>query len=156
MDTEQNNMKFIPTRCSRFICRFIRGLALIVFLTGCDDGGGDNSSGPGTDYPDIAGDWSGTYYQTHRAGGEALTASIKQSEDAVIIKTSRADGVGKSFTGSISTDGEMILTDAFDGETWTTYYGPSDSSQITIADYLYPPRAGEAVKPPLQVIRLKR
>jgi hypothetical protein len=124
---------------------------LWVVGDGCDSGGGGTGGSPGTAGIDISGSWSGAYVAP---GIEIpLTAKIRQSGDAVIIKTSK-DGVGNLLTGSMNAEGHLTLVDAYDGETWTSF-GPVSEHYIRIRDYLYRPKPGED-EPPEQDIILHR
>jgi hypothetical protein len=128
--------------------------SLVALFTACDDGGSSGgkknadaeTAGNGGEQnssedsagspPNIAGSWSGTMYtdNTLLPTRRSLSASISQDNDAVSIKTSLS-GVGSSFSGRISSNGSMTLTDNSTGETWTTYRRPATSSYIEIADF---------------------
>lgn len=105
--------------------------------------------------PKIAGAWRGTYY-TRGYGleqpGVSISAQIRQDGDAVIINTTLT-GVGANLTGTIDSDGDMRLTDAYDGEIWTTHYRPATPSFIQIADFLRPPELGD-LETPIQIMDL--
>ncbi len=115
----------------------------------------------GTVGPDIAGDnWSGVFYTTGFNNMEIITAKIvvapwTSTRSYVDIITSKS-GLGHSFTtGWISYLGDMILYDDYDGEDWTTHWGPAKSTRLRILDYIYPPSA-EDPNPPKNVIELER
>ncbi len=69
---------------------------------------------------------------------ESITATITQSGDEITIDTSLS-GLGSYFTGNIQSGGFLWLTDASDGETWTTIEGAASSSYIVIQDYVTDP-----------------
>jgi hypothetical protein len=103
-------------------------MALLV-LCSCDEEG-QNSSPVG---PDISGDWSGNY---HIGGGPStpISASITQNGDATVVETSLS-GEGHLLTGTMDGEGNMYMTDAFDGETWTSA-GPATASRVVLIDFL--------------------
>lgn len=88
--------------------------------------------------PSLAGSWRGVFLDATTGGREALTARITQDGDSLTITTSLA-GLGGHFTGTIQGDGFLWLTDAWDGETWTTLGGAAASSYIVIQDYVTNP-----------------
>jgi hypothetical protein len=53
----------------------------------------------------------------------------------VSIVTSRG-GVARRLEGEIDSDGAMLLTDAFDGEIWSTYRRRATSTLIEVNDFL--------------------
>lgn len=127
-------------------------LAVGLLAVGCDSGGGSGSTPVG---PDIRGKWSGSFYSIRLdpPRRQPVTATIQQDGDAVIIKTSRT-GTGANLTGTIDAKGNMKLTDAFDGELWTTYYGPATATRVRILDFLYDDDLGG--ESPLVVLDFKR
>lgn len=102
-------------------------------MTGCSDGGSGEYTGPSLS----GSDWSGGYAVTEGPGfSRSITATVEQDGSSVIITTSRPAGTpAHRFTGSISSDGNMVMTDQYDGETWTTLRGPASPSLIKILDY---------------------
>ena len=119
-----------------------------VCLLGCEeDDDDDKDIGP-----NVGGKWSGTYYITDGSENEEITATVKHNGDSVTIKTSR-EGMGASFSGTIDAEGNMRLTDASDGETWTTDYGPASKNELKIADILLERSLSD---PPMAVIDLTR
>jgi len=130
-----------------------------MICSGCDRGGkesvgsgtGDTSTDP---YPDIRGSWSGSFFRTDVLGSTPVKATIGQDKDALSIRTDLLPGVGKSFTGTITTAGEMSLTDGYDGESWTSYFGAARTNYIKIADFITPPTI-EDPHPPLHIIELR-
>ena len=111
------------------------GLALIMaLLAGC--GGDDGDDGP--TYLKLAGSWSGRYVSPDV--NRDLEATITQERDALTIETS-LQNIGRSFTGTIDTNNQITVTDAYDGETWTSY-GPVTSSSFLIRDLLFDPLLG--------------
>lgn len=125
--------------------------------TGLGGSGGGSASSSSAEYISISGSWTGIYAIYDGAtvsDRQSLTANIDQDEDAVVINTS-LPSIGRFFTGSINTDGNMRLTDAFDGELWTTYYGPVTRNSIRIADFVRRPTPSDP-NPPIAVIELSR
>lgn len=103
----------------------------------------------------IAGnDWEGYYNRTDDRDKLYLTASISQNGSRVAITTSKS-GLGHHFTGNINADGDMLVYDSYDGEDWTTHYGPARSTKIKIYDYAWPFEPDEPT-PPLHRIILYR
>ena len=88
--------------------------------------------------PSIDGSWRGVFLDATTGGRRSLTASITQDGDTVTIDTSLS-GLGGYFTGTIQSDGFLWLTDAWDGETWTTLGGAASGSYIVIQDYVTNP-----------------
>jgi len=118
---------------------------LMIFAAGCED---DN--GPDPVYADLRGDWTGYYERPGRH--EDLTAHISQQGSNLVIETSLT-GIGQNFTGIITSDGHIRLTDSYDGETWTSY-GEVSSHYVRIRDYLFDPDLG--ADSPEQTIYLMR
>lgn len=88
--------------------------------------------------PDIDGNnWSGYFRTTGYNNYQSITAVIHQSGDRVEIITSKS-GLGHHLIGSINSIGHMLLYDQYDGEDWTTHYGPATSSKVAIYDYICP------------------
>jgi hypothetical protein len=111
-------------------------LLMLVLLAGC--GGGDGDGGGEPTFLDLSGDWSGRYVGPD--GDQDLEATITQEQDALTITTS-LEGIGHSFAGSIDTNNEILLTDAFDGETWSSY-GIVATNSFLVRDYLFDPLLG--------------
>jgi hypothetical protein len=146
-----------------FIRQGLAGICVctLVIFSGCDHGGKESVGGGGTGstspspYPDVRGSWSGSFFRTDVLGSTPVTATIGQDRDAVSIRTDLPPGLGNSFTGTITPGGDMSLTDGYDGESWTTYYGPATADFIKIADFIVPPST-ENPHPPLHIIELRR
>lgn len=126
-------------------------VGLVAAGLGCDDG--DSRDTPVG--PDLQGEWGGRYFVERSSDSreETITATVSHRGNAIVIKTSKT-GAGATFTGTIDADGDMTLTDANDGETWTTYFGPARSNAFRIADFLFDSDLGGSS--PLQVIDLRR
>lgn len=144
------------TRRSYILHRFYDISVILFVLTsrsipGC---AGQGKSVPPVG-PDIRGRWGGVYYQTDRGGQVSLSASIGQEGDAVTISTSKPAGTARLLTGTINEEGRMVLTDGFDGETWTTLFGPATPNHVKLADYVYTPSL-EDPDPPVYVLDLTR
>lgn len=89
--------------------------------------------------PDIQGEnWSGKFYlYPDITQEEKITAVITQDPlGFVTITTSKVSGIGKHLRGQIFTTGHMLLYDDYDGEDWTTFYGPASKEEILIADWV--------------------
>lgn len=114
-------------------------------------GGGDTASPVG---PHVGGKWSGEYGNDETGESMGLTASIKQDGDALTITTSKS-GLGHSFTGTIHEDGYIRVTDAYDGQTWTSY-GQTTANHLMIEDYTHRPTIYDENDPPVQYIILNR
>lgn len=136
-------------KCSARMTDFVMPLAavalLMVFAAGCE-----NDNGPDPVYADLRGNWTGYYEAPGRH--EDLTANITQQGSNLVIETSLT-GVGQNFTGIITSDGKIRLTDSYDGETWTSY-GEVSSHYVRIRDYLFDPDLG--ADSPEQTIYLSR
>ena len=139
------------TRLLRFL--FILAFGFDLLLAGCNGGGGGGGEPPVG--PNLNGDWAGSYYgvRTGDPGRRAVTANIRHRGTTVIINTSLT-GAGATLTGTIDPDGEMVLTDPYDGETWTTHVRPASPTRVQVADYLYDDELG--AESPLRVIDLSR
>ena len=144
------------------------GLTLLAFtfFIGCDNSDDDDEddepftivetpTGGQTMVPRISGNWAGIFFRTNESSRTNVTARISQSGDAITITTSLPEDIGARFTGSIDSDGDMKLTDPFDGEVWTTHFRPATTNAVTIADFISAPTALEPDKP-LKVIQLRR
>ncbi len=151
----------LHTHMNNFIRQSLAGICVctLVILSGCDSGSkksvglGYGSTGP---YPDIRGSWSGSFYRTDVLGSTSVNATIDQDIEAVSIHIDGLlPGLGNSFIGTITILGGMSLTDGYDGESWTTYYGPASPDFIKIADFIVPPST-ENPHPPLHIIELRR
>jgi hypothetical protein len=144
--------------------------AVLPLLSGCDQQAGwvaispifylfnqDGSSNDTTTDPvgaDIAGEWAGYYENDETGESEAITATVGQDGDAVTIITSKI-GVAHQLSGAISTDASLYMTDAYDGQTWTSQRAATHNS-LELGDYTYTPEGGDAPEPPLQFIQLYR
>lgn len=111
-----------------------------------DDSGGEA--------PKIAGKWSGTYSWSDGTHLMSVRATIEQNGSGLVIRTSKA-APGRLLTGQIRSNGRIRLTDADDGEIWSTYYGAASASHVKIADFLIPTPAGRTGEI-LQVLDLRR
>lgn len=133
--------------------RLARFLFVTFVVAGCDPTGGGSGTKPVG--PDIRGKWSGEFYtiRLEPPRRQTVTAEIRQDGDAVVVKTSRT-GTAANLTGTINAAGRMTMTDAADGETWTTYFGPATASRVRLADFLYDDDLG--ADSPMYVLDLKR
>ncbi len=88
--------------------------------------------------PDVNGsNWSGYYAVTGTSTYIPITASIYQSGSNVEVVTSKS-GMGHRLSGTINSSGYMYMYDHYDGEIWTTHYGPATSSNVRLYDYVCP------------------
>jgi len=138
-------------RIRRILSRCPALLALLISVS-CNDSGGDSAPPVG---PDIRGHWTGVYYRETGGGEVRVNAEIEQEGDAVIITTDKPTPPAQRFTGTISNDGDLHLTDAYDGEIWTSHGTPATHDHIRIVDFLWMP-SPEDPDPPLQVLDLTR
>lgn len=130
-------------------------VALLVFVLHLSSGCNEGSSSSPPIGPDLRGTWGGVYYRTDGGPRTPLTAKVRQDGDGIFISTDRTNGpTGRKLTGTMTPDGRMFLTDAYDGELWSTHYGPARTNQFRIADYVHPPHIQE--NNPLYVIELRR
>ncbi len=167
MRTLLNKMKVKPFR----ICRGSALLLGFLVLVGCNESGGgdkpvftddaaessESASASSGSVPNIKGTWTGQYVVyggTDAYDGQAVTAKIKQDKDAVVI-TTNLPVTGRFLTGTIKSDGDMTLTDAYDGELWTTHFEPATTTSMRIADFLTAPSV-ENPDPPIGVIELSK
>lgn len=115
------------------------GLAFLEFLSGC---GGGSGGGPSVIGPNLNGDWKGDFYITDGSVDRLLTAHIDHEGTNITIRTSRTAGTAVLLTGRIDAEGNMVLTDGFDGETWTTIEGSATKNHILIEDFTERPPPG--------------
>ena len=127
-------------------------LCVFALLTGCDGGDGGSSSPVGAD---LSGSWSGSYENEETGSSASISATVRQDGNGVTINTDKGGPPGQSLSGSIDASGNMTMTDAADGEVWTSYR-PATSSRIVISDYTYRPEAGETNDVPRKIIDLRR
>lgn len=110
-------------------------------------GGSGSSSGGGSEPqtpveapigPDLNGDtWRGDF-RTLDGVVTPLTATIVHEGNRVIIDTSLPDtGPEGRFQGTISAVGGLLVYDTFDGEDWTTLFGPASANSINLADFVF-------------------
>jgi len=150
----------LHTHVNNFIKQTLAGICIctLMILSGCDRGGKESvggGTGSTSPYLDIRGSWSGSFFRTDVLGSTPVNATISQDKDALSIRTDLPPGLANSFTGTITAGGDIRLTDGYDGETWTTYYGPATADFIKIADFIVPPST-ENPHPPLHIIELRR
>lgn len=108
-----------------------------------------------SEVPDISGaNWAGCFIDGVTSVRENLTASIVLTGSQVTIETTRTD-LGHHFTGTINSNGDMLLYDSYDGEDWTTHFGPATATKIDIYDFVRPPSVDDP-SPPLNEIVLYR
>ena len=145
----------------RRLSKLLMLIGAVAFMSSCGGDDDEDSSSSvqvniGESVPRISGQWSGSFFQTNASGSEAITATIRQNRDAIVIETSKAEPPGQRFTGGIDANGDLTMTDASDGETWTTYFGPVTTNFVKIADFISRPDPLSSNSPPLVVIELRR
>ena len=128
---------------------FLPILLAPLLMSGCGGGGGSSDPPVG---PDLRGEWVGVFLGN--GPRQALTATILQDGDAIMIRTSLT-GIGANLSGTSSTDGSLSLTDAFDGEIWSTFSSKASATRVQIQDFLRSP-APDDPNAPLQTIELTR
>lgn len=105
--------------------------------------------------PEIGGiNWVGYFVEGGSNVKQNLMASIVLTGTNVTIETSLT-GLGHYFVGTINSNGDMLIYDDYDGEDWTTHYGPATAKAISIYDYIRPPSPSDP-SPPLNEIVLYR
>ena len=72
----------------------------------------------------------------------------KEGEAVVITTDLPANHIARKLTGTFETSGKMLVTDAFDGELWSTFFGPAHGNYIKLADYETRPVPGFTVVAP--------
>jgi len=138
-------------RCSLLLKKTLVFVAFLCFLGCNDDDGRARPVGA-----DIHGKWSGVFYQTDSPGSSvSIRASISQDGDAIVMKTDKSTPPGQRFTGTITASASLTLTDASDGETWTSYGTRAQSDYVAISDFVHHPTAEER-QPSRNVIELSR
>ena len=122
------------------------GLGAVTLLTtSCNDGGGDKGS-PGVGQSVAGKNWTGSLYATDGTNRRALKATITQNRDAIVITTDLpGSGIARKLTGTFDKSGKIRVTDAFDGEIWSTFFGPAHGNYIKLADYETRPVAGNGI-----------
>ena len=136
----------------RIPCFLAMLTSLVLIMPGC--GGSDGDSAPPVG-PNLNGAWTGRFFVMNGGGddNELVTATIGHNGDAVAIRTSRT-GIAANLTGTITPDGSLRLTDAFDGETWTSYFRKATSNRVEIADFVHPPELNDPN--PIRILDLRR
>lgn len=135
-----------------YIGAVLATVCVIALMSGCDGGGGGSSSPAPVG---IEGSWSGSYENEETGDTASISATVDQDGSSVIIKTSKGGPPGQSFSGSMDGNGNLTMTDAADGEVWTSYY-PATANRILITDYVYHPEAGETNDVPRKIVDLRR
>ena len=140
---------------SRFSAFAVAALVSVAaLLEGC--GGGGGGGGPSVIGPNLNGSWAGDFFITDGSIDRTLTAEIEHSGTNITIRTSRTAGTAVLLTGWIDDEGNMQLTDAFDGETWTTIDGPATTNHVLIEDFVEAPPPGHGWETDRYAIELVR
>lgn len=107
---------------------------------------------------DIAGNnWKGVFWRSDNYARTVVpvTAVVTKNSEGWVTITTNLEGLGHYLEGRIYNSRYMLLYDAYDGEDWTTHYGPATDYYIKIADYIRPGTV-EDPSPPLNIIELTR
>jgi len=89
--------------------------------------------------PDLNGsDWSGFLdIKDERATGyQNIMANIVQSGSSVRITTTSTLAYGRHFSGTIRSNGYMLMYDSATGEDWTTHRGNATENRIDLYDFV--------------------
>ena len=88
--------------------------------------------------PDLNGeDWHGDF-RTLDGTVTPITATITHEANRITITTDLpVTGSISRFEGTISPGGQMFMFDLFDGEDWTTLFGPASRKSINLADFVF-------------------
>ncbi|MFO1491002.1 MAG: hypothetical protein U1F77_02525 [Kiritimatiellia bacterium] len=133
-------MKPNPMKISRLSL-----LAAATLLAGCNDGKDDKGS-PEVGQSIAGKNWTGSLYATDGSDRTAVKASISQDGEAVIITTDLPENhIAHKLTGTFKPTGKMLVTDPFDGELWSTFFGPAHGNYIKLADYETRPVPGNGI-----------
>ena len=126
-----------------FFCSALAGLGTITLLTSaCNEGGGDKGS-PGVGQSIAGKNWTGSLYATDGTNRRSLKATITQNRDAIVITTDLpGSGIARRLTGTFDKSGKIRATDPYDGEIWSTFFGPAHGNYIKLADYSTRPVPG--------------
>ncbi len=83
--------------------------------------------------------WAGEFYRTDDYEGtqQDITASITQNGSYVVVVTTSLEGLGHQLVGKIYSNNHLLLYDQYDGEDWTTHYGPASDHYVLLADYVW-------------------
>lgn len=141
-----------------YLIASLLALSGLLFIAGCDNPFDSGSSGPKAVGTKISGNnWSGFFLNTETGTRESLTATVTQDGDAVTITTTKDFPPAQMFTGTISSNSTLRLTDASDGEVWSTHFGPATNNFIKVADFLEAPMgADDPTLFPLAILELSR
>ena len=134
-----------PMKDHRRPTTLLSTLALAVLLSACNDGKDDKGS-PGVGQSISGKNWTGSLYATDGSDRTAVKASISQDGEAVIITTDLpVNHIALKLTGTFKSTGKMLVTDPFDGELWSTFFGPAHGNYIKLADYETRPVPGNGI-----------
>lgn len=120
-------------------------LAAATLLAACNDGKDDKGS-PEVGQSVAGKNWTGSLYATDGSDRTAVKARISQDGEAVIITTDLPEKhIAHQLTGTFKSTGRMLVTDSFDGEQWSTFFGPAHGNYIKLADYESRPVPGNGI-----------
>ena len=133
-------------------------LPCLALFASCNDGKEDKGK-PGVGQSVSGKNWSGYLYATDGSDRTVVKAVISQEGkegEAVVITTDLpANHIARKLTGTFETSGKMLVTDAFDGEWWSTFFGPAHGNYIKLADYETRPVPGNG-KDDFYILELSR
>ncbi|WP_163335694.1 hypothetical protein [Desulfopila sp. IMCC35008] len=94
---------------------------------------------PDTPYtgPDLNGSWNG-FVNLVNEGNEnvSVSASVSQDGKNISISTSSPYSYARSFSGKISSSGDIKVKDNNTGEIWTTHSGAASANSIRLFDWV--------------------
>lgn len=87
--------------------------------------------------PDLNGSWSG-FVNLVNEGNEnvSVSASVSQDGENISISTNSPYSYARSFSGKISSSGNIKVRDGHTGEIWTTHSGAASASSIRLFDWV--------------------
>ena len=115
-----------------------------------------SQSGGGRGTCDLAGNWSGVYYNDVSGERVGVNATVTTEGFNIVIRTNKPYPPGQFFTGTINGQCGITLIDASDGEDWSTKFGAADGNQLRIADWVVQDRDPVTGRDPLNIIELYR
>ena len=117
-------------------------LPCLALFASCNDGKEDKGK-PGVGQSVPGKNWSGYLYATDESDRTVVKAVISQ------------EGKEGEAVVTFETSGKMLVTDAFDGEWWSTFFGPAHGNYIKLADYETRPVPGNG-KDDFYILELSR
>ncbi len=115
----------------------------ISTTTPVEDGSGSGSTSTPSTAPVVGPDLNGANWggylnikDNQAQGFQNITATIVQNGSAVQISTTSTLQYGRLFTGSIKSNGFMLMYDSVTGEDWTTHYSNATATNVDLYDYV--------------------